>query len=98
LVKTAVTGCDPNWGRIVSAAGYAGVPFAPERVSLTVNGFTLYQDGAPVPFDGAAVSKSMRELRETDVRLGFGEGDAEARFWTSDLTVDYVKLNADYHT
>jgi glutamate N-acetyltransferase/amino-acid N-acetyltransferase len=98
LVKTAVAGCDPNWGRIVSAAGYAGVPFEPRNVSLSVNGFTLYQDGAPVRFEEAAVSQSMRDNRETDVVLGFGEGSGEARFWTSDLTVDYVKLNAEYHT
>jgi glutamate N-acetyltransferase/amino-acid N-acetyltransferase len=98
LVKTAVTGCDPNWGRIVSAAGYAGVPFDPEHVSLTVNGFPLYQDGAPIAFDAAKVSQSMRDARETDIVLGFAEGKAAARFWTSDLTVDYVKLNADYHT
>jgi glutamate N-acetyltransferase/amino-acid N-acetyltransferase len=98
LVKTAVAGGDPNWGRIVSAAGYAGVPFDPALVSLSVNGCTLYQNGAPVSFDETAVSQSMRSNRETDVVLGFGEGSGEARFWTSDLTVDYVKLNAEYHT
>jgi glutamate N-acetyltransferase/amino-acid N-acetyltransferase len=98
LVKTAVAGGDPNWGRIVSAAGYAGVPFDPRGVSLTVNGALLYEHGSPVAFDEAAVSSSMRENRDTAVVLRFGEGQERCRFWTTDLTADYVRLNADYRT
>jgi glutamate N-acetyltransferase / amino-acid N-acetyltransferase len=98
LVKTAIAGGDPNWGRIVSAAGYAGVPFDPARLSLHVNGTLLYQQGTPVPFDAGAVSHSMRSQRETHLLLTLGSGYGEVRFWTSDLTVDYVKFNADYHT
>jgi glutamate N-acetyltransferase/amino-acid N-acetyltransferase len=98
LVKTALHGADPNWGRIVSAAGYAGVPFDPNGVSLRLNGFLLYQKGAPVEFDGRAVSESIRDHRDTLVQLEFGEGSAERRFWTTDLTAEYVRLNADYHT
>lgn len=98
LVKTAITGADPNWGRIVSAAGYAGVPFDPAGVTLHVNGFVLYQAGAPVDFDAKAVSDSIRQNRDTLIQLAFGEGAAAARFWTTDLTTEYVRLNADYHT
>ena len=98
LVKTAICGADPNWGRIVSAAGYAGVPFDPAGVTLHVNGFLLYRAGAPEQFDGKAVSASIRDNRETRIQLQFGEGDAKVRFWTSDLTAEYVRLNADYHT
>lgn len=98
LVKTAVAGADPNWGRIVSAAGYAGVPFNPRGVSLTVNGFQLYQDGAPVPFQAAEVSESIKSQRETSIVLTFSEGQTDCRFWTTDLTAEYVRLNADYHT
>jgi len=98
LVKTAIHGADPNWGRIVSAAGYAGVPFDPKGVSLWVNGFQLYENGAPVAFDGKAVSNSIRDHRDTDVVLQFSEGTASRRFWTTDLTAEYVRLNADYHT
>ncbi len=98
LVKTAIAGGDPNWGRIVSAAGYAEVPFNPLQVSLSINGFTLYRAGAPVSFDQTVVSRAIRDNRETEIVLQFGEGDSEARFWTSDLTIDYVKLNAEYHT
>jgi glutamate N-acetyltransferase/amino-acid N-acetyltransferase len=98
LVKTAIHGADPNWGRIVSAAGCAGVPFDPRNVGLRLNGFPLYQAGAPVPFDAAAVSRSLRDNRETVVELDLGSGPAALRFWTCDLTAEYVRLNADYHT
>ena len=98
LVKTAVCGADPNWGRIVSAAGYAGVPFDPARVCLWVNDLPLYRDGAPLAFDREAASRSIRDHRETRLRLTFGEGSASIVFWTTDLTAEYVHLNADYHT
>ncbi len=98
LVKTAIHGADPNWGRIVSAAGYANVPLDPRGVSLRVNGCLLYSEGAPVDFDATAVSQSIRDNRNTLVQLAFSEGDAALRFWTADLTAEYVRLNADYHT
>jgi glutamate N-acetyltransferase / amino-acid N-acetyltransferase len=98
LVKTAICGADPNWGRIVSAAGYAGVPLAEEDVSLTLNGFPLYAAGRPLPFDAAAVSKSLRDQREVTIVLTLTHGEAAVRFWTSDLTKEYVELNADYTT
>jgi glutamate N-acetyltransferase/amino-acid N-acetyltransferase len=98
LVKTAVAGADPNWGRILSAAGYSGIEFDPARVELSINGSVLYRAGAPVDFDAAAVSAAIRGARETHVVLRFGEGEAAARFWTTDLTAEYVRLNADYHT
>jgi glutamate N-acetyltransferase / amino-acid N-acetyltransferase len=98
LVKTAVTGADPNWGRIVSAAGYAGVKFDPAGVSLHLNGTLLYQGGTPVDFDAKAVSESIRNNRDTSIQLKLSEGPAKGRFWTTDLTAEYVRLNADYHT
>ncbi|HTQ38091.1 MAG TPA: bifunctional glutamate N-acetyltransferase/amino-acid acetyltransferase ArgJ [Pirellulales bacterium] len=98
LVKTAIHGADPNWGRIVSAAGYAGVPFNPSGVNLDVNGFILYKDGAPAAFSAEQVSSSIKTHRETSIVLSFREGNASARFWTADLTAEYVRLNADYHT
>jgi glutamate N-acetyltransferase/amino-acid N-acetyltransferase len=98
LVKTAITGADPNWGRIVSAAGYAGVPIDPKGVTLKVNGYLLYENGAPIDFNAAEVSKSIGENRDTLVQLYFSEGKAFRRFWTTDLTAEYIRLNADYHT
>jgi glutamate N-acetyltransferase/amino-acid N-acetyltransferase len=98
LVKTAIAGGDPNWGRIVSAAGYAGVPFDPAGVDLTVNGFLLYERGAPVPFNARAVSESIKANRLTNLVLKLREGEVAIQFWSSDLNVDYVRFNADYST
>ena len=98
LVKTAIAGGDPNWGRIVSAAGYAGVPFDPAGVDLAVNGHKLYEHGAPVRFDAKAVSAAIKASRETTIELTLREGTAAIRFWTSDLNVEYVRFNADYTT
>ena len=98
LVKTAICGADPNWGRIVSAAGYAGVPLKEEDMSLVVNGFLLYKDGAPVVFDPKQVSSSLRDNRETTINLTLTHGSSFVRFWTCDLTKEYVELNADYTT
>jgi glutamate N-acetyltransferase/amino-acid N-acetyltransferase len=98
LVKTAIAGADPNWGRIVSAAGYAEVDFDPRDVDLGINGTTLYERGAPVPFDVERVSAAMRDSREIKIDLRLGQGPGEICFWTSDLTAEYVRINADYHT
>ncbi len=98
LVKTAANGADPNWGRIVSAAGYAGAQFDPQRVSLTINDFLLFEDGEPVEFDAEQVSRSMRENRQLNIQLSLGAGDSTSCYWASDLTCDYVTFNADYHT
>jgi glutamate N-acetyltransferase/amino-acid N-acetyltransferase len=98
LVKTAIAGADPNWGRIVSAAGYAGVDFAETELSLRLNGTALYRNGAPLPFDASAVSASLKSRRETEIRLSLSRGAGVIRFWTCDLTAEYVRLNADYTT
>jgi len=98
LVKTAISGADPNWGRIVSGAGYAGVAFDPAGVDLSINGHLLYERGAPVPFDAKTVSQSIKGSRDTSLVLTFREGNASVRFWTSDLNVDYVRFNSDYTT
>jgi glutamate N-acetyltransferase / amino-acid N-acetyltransferase len=98
LVKTAIAGADPNWGRIVSAAGYAGVPFDPAKVTLHLNGLLLYELGAPVDFDARVAADSIASDRDTSIVLLLAEGTAAARFWTTDLTAEYVRLNADYHT
>ena len=98
LVKTAVTGADPNWGRIVSAAGYAKVDFDPSEVRLKLNGTMLYEAGNPVAFDAEAVSASIRENRDTHIDFRLQQGDAAVTFWTCDLTTEYIHLNADYHT
>jgi len=102
LVKTAITGGDPNWGRIVSAAGYAGVDFDTLYVSLTINGVEVYRAGTPVPFDASALSKELKSKREVHLALSVSggpcSGTESVRFWTSDLTAEYVRLNSEYTT
>ena len=98
LVKTAIHGADPNWGRIVSAAGYAGIPFEETELSLWINGVPVYQSGAPTSFDASALSSQIRNNRDVHLRLLLTRGDARIRFWTCDLTAEYVRLNADYTT
>ena len=98
LVKTAIYGADPNWGRFVSAAGYAGAEFAAADLSLWLNDRLLYDRGAPVAFDAAVASDQLRSCNTAHLRLKFELGTASCRFWTCDLTEEYIKLNADYHT
>jgi glutamate N-acetyltransferase/amino-acid N-acetyltransferase len=98
LVKTAIAGADPNWGRIVSAAGYADVPMAAEAYRLELNGFLIFADGEPVDFDAKAVSDAIAESFDTKVSLRVGNGPGTAKHWTSDLTVDYVRFNSEYTT
>jgi glutamate N-acetyltransferase/amino-acid N-acetyltransferase len=98
LVKTAVFGADPNWGRVVSAAGYAGVPFDERDLSLTMGDFALYAAGQPLPFDEKAASKYLRDNREVTFKLTLTGGPGRCTFYTCDLTTEYVTLNADYTT
>ena len=97
LVKTAVTGNDPNWGRIISAVGFAGVEIREEEISLSINGTPLYRNGAPLEYDEAIVSASMSG-GEVHIELELTHGNDAVCFWTSDLTAEYVRLNSEYTT
>jgi glutamate N-acetyltransferase/amino-acid N-acetyltransferase len=98
LVKTAVFGADPNWGRVVSAAGYSGVSFAEEDLSLWLGDTLLYKEGTPQPFDAAAASAYLKNNRDIALRLVFTLGPGRCTFWTCDLGYEYIRLNADYTT
>jgi glutamate N-acetyltransferase/amino-acid N-acetyltransferase len=98
LVKTAIYGADPNWGRFVSAAGYAGVPFDEQQLSLWLGDIPLYKGGSPLPFDAKTASAYLRHNRDITMRLRFTLGSGGCIFWTCDLTPEYVHLNADYTT
>ena len=98
LVKTAIHGGDPNWGRIVSAAGYAGIPLEPKKLSLSINGLAVFSAGQPTAFDAREVSNSMRAEKVVVLELCIGSGSGETVFWASDLTVEYVRFNAEYTT
>lgn len=98
LVKTAIFGGDPNWGRFVSAAGYSGVDFEEKDLSLWLGDFLLYERGTPLAFDAAKVSSFIKNNRELTLRLAFTLGSGRCTFYTCDLTYEYVRLNADYTT
>ncbi len=98
LVKTAITGGDPNWGRIVSAAGNAKARIEPTKTSLKICGMTIYQDGTPKEFDAAALSGEMKANAEVAIELTVGNGSGQASYWSSDLTTDYVLFNSEYTT
>jgi glutamate N-acetyltransferase/amino-acid N-acetyltransferase len=98
LVKTAIFGADPNWGRFVSAAGYAGVAFEEKDLSLWLGDLLLYHEGTPQPFDAATASAYLKNNRDINLRLRFTFGPGRCTFWTCDLGYEYVRLNADYTT
>ena len=98
LVKTAVFGADPNWGRIVSAAGYAGVELAEPDMSLWMEDVLLYDKGVPQEYDYAALHERLKTNHDVYIRLVCGTGPGNCRFWTCDLTYEYIRLNAEYTT
>lgn len=99
LVKAAVFGADPNWGRILATvgarAGAQGWPVDPFKARVTLQGVTVFAGGAPVEADRESLRARMRESR-VDVLVELAEGDARAVAWGCDLSYDYVKINADY--
>jgi glutamate N-acetyltransferase/amino-acid N-acetyltransferase len=97
LVKTAVHGADPNWGRIVAAAGRAGVSFDVQRLTVRVGGILLFEHG--LPHDEAAPQAAEVFRRDTiDVELDLGAGAAAATIWGCDLSAEYVRINGEYRT
>ncbi|QDV06290.1 Arginine biosynthesis bifunctional protein ArgJ [Planctomycetes bacterium Poly30] len=98
LVKTAVHGRDPNWGRIVAAAARAGVPFDPQRSSLRIGGAEVYRAGVPCPENENAAHEHMLKDHEVRIELDLAAGTEEAECWTCDYSADYVRINADYRS
>jgi len=98
LVKTAIAGSDPNWGRILSAAGNATVTFDPTQVDIILQEVRVCRNGLAAPFDEGDMKL---RLDDTDVSIVFriaGKGKGSATFWTCDLTEDYIHINASYRT
>lgn len=98
LVKTAMFGRDPNWGRIVAAAGRAGVDFRPEDVRVTLCGVELFRDGRPTDLDFDALLKEPLAGVDITLDLALGSGPGVSRLLASDLSHAYVSLNADYRS
>ncbi len=97
LVKTALAGADPNWGRIICAVGYSGARFDPNKVDILVNDLYLCRKGVDAGFDEAAAHREL-DRKELVIRVDLHAGGASARVWTCDFTRDYVTINASYRT
>ncbi|HDP35598.1 MAG TPA: bifunctional glutamate N-acetyltransferase/amino-acid acetyltransferase ArgJ [Candidatus Hydrogenedentes bacterium] len=97
LCKTAFYGQDANWGRIAAAAGYSGARFDPAGLDLHIQGVHVLAQGQPTAYSEADVQALMK-APEIEVRISLREGAGAATFWTSDLSLDYIKINADYRT
>jgi glutamate N-acetyltransferase/amino-acid N-acetyltransferase len=97
LVKTAVHGGDPNWGRIVCALGYSGAELALDKLHLKVGGLDVFERGAGVEVDLAAVRRAF-EQKEIEIIATLGLGDGKSEAWGCDLSEEYVRINADYTT
>jgi len=98
LVKTAIAGSDPNWGRILAAAGYSGVDFDPAKVEIHLQGVLVCRNGVAAEFDERALKHAL-DASECAIRFRIhGDGHGEACFWTCDLTEEYIRINASYRT
>ena len=97
LCKTAWFGCDPNWGRILAAAGYSGASFLPENVSVYFDETPVVRGGLDAGTPESELAELMKH-REFSIRIDLGEGNSSCTIWTGDFTYEYVKINADYHT
>ncbi|HVP00109.1 MAG TPA: bifunctional glutamate N-acetyltransferase/amino-acid acetyltransferase ArgJ [Bryobacteraceae bacterium] len=98
LVKTAIAGSDPNWGRILSAAGNAGIAFDPKRIDIDLQGVPVCRGGLAADFSENELKKKLDEA-ECAVKFTIrGRGRGKARFWTCDFTEDYIRINASYRT
>jgi len=98
LCKTAWSSADPNWGRLLAAAGYSGATFDPERVRIWIGDLPVFEYGVRAPnFDEAAAHHAMTQPEYT-ITIDLGAGKAECLFLTCDLTAEYVHINADYST
>ena len=98
LVKTAIAGSDPNWGRIIAAAGYSGVKFDPRKADIDLQGVAVCRAGLAADFQEDKLTKKLDE-RDCHIRFAIrGAGRGRARFWTCDFTEDYIRINASYRT
>ena len=97
LVKTAFFGEDPNWGRVICAVGYAGVPMDPNHTTVKFGGIPVYADGVGTSYDADAL-RTVMTAHDIVVEIDLKDGDSEAKVWTCDFSYEYVKINGEYHT
>ena len=97
LVKTAWAGADPNWGRILAAVGRCGVPIDPSRVQIFIGRQRVCRNGIACAFNQRQAHRTLAHP-VSDIRVQLGRGQHAVRFLTTDLTAEYVRINADYST
>jgi glutamate N-acetyltransferase/amino-acid N-acetyltransferase len=97
LVKTAIHGGDPNWGRLIAVAGRAGVAFELSRAQVMIGPIVLFKDGRPYD-DGAPEAANYLKSADIAVAVDLGAGSASSTVWTCDLSAEYVRINAEYRT
>ncbi len=98
LVKTAVHGQDPNWGRIMAALGRSGAAFDPQRVNISINGLPLVLGGIKNPGVSEADARASLKPREVEILIDLAAGKGSGVIWSGDLTADYVRINASYRS
>ena len=98
LVKTAIHGGDPNWGRLIAAAGRSGAAFSLDRASVAIGDVELFVDGVPHD-ERADAAADVLSRHEIAIAVGLGTGGAHAAtMWTCDFSAEYVRINAEYRT
>ena len=98
LVKTAWAGCDPNWGRLAAAIGYSGAQIDPDRIDITFGSLPICRDGGRAPSYDEAAAHAYISDEEFSISIDLHQGSGSCTFWTTDLTHEYIHINADYST
>lgn len=98
LVKTALFGSDPNWGRIICAAGYSGAEFKPDDLVLKIGGILVFRNGTPEPGNMDDLLGPIMKERDIVIHINIGDGPGSSMVLASDLTKEYVSINADYRS
>lgn len=97
LVKTAVFGCDANWGRIIAAVGYSGAVIDPDKITIKIGGATMVENGEPIQFSEEALIEILKQ-HEVKIFVSLEVGKGHGFAWGCDLTYDYVQINASYRS
>jgi glutamate N-acetyltransferase/amino-acid N-acetyltransferase len=98
LVKTAWAGCDPNWGRLMAAIGYSGAQIDPESIDISFGELPICRNGGRAPEYDENAAHAYIQQAEFSISIHLHQGAGSCKFWTTDLTHEYIRINADYTT
>jgi len=97
LVKTAIHGADANWGRVIAAVGYSGIEFDPAKVCISFNDVPVLKQNYQIVIDEEKAKQALLE-KDISILIELNQGSAQAKFWTCDLSKEYVSINASYRS